>query len=97
MSKGKIETPSQIINYYLKQIKEVDGTMYRLESEDRTFETFEAFDDDKRGCRMNLLGIRLEWIFEGKNIIKKFPRSKRRRIKKKVETALRKARKKYAE
>lgn len=98
-NKDNIRTPSQIINYYLKQIKEVNGTMWKLKKDWKNLDEenqFEPFDDGIQGCRMNLMGISLEWHFEGKNIIKKFARSDKRRIKKKVETALRKARKKYA-
>lgn len=76
---------------------EVDSAMYEFGdvSEDGEL-NWNKIDMGESGIRANLLGVRLTWLFEGQyEARRKLPRSKYRRLCKRVDRRFRKLMKRY--
>lgn len=73
----------------------IDGTMYKAVEDAAGNYDLEAFDYGKRGEYLNTFGLKTSWTYEGKYLISKLRNSRKRKMKRMVETRLRKLARKY--
>lgn len=78
---------------YLDSI--INGFLYRSVKVGEGDYRSEPFDDGDKGVYSNILCLQIVWIFEGRQLVKKMRNSRKRKMKRMVETRLRKIGRKY--